>query len=67
LIDDRLKIADRSKTWLAKQVHCSPSSFCKLLRKSHIDTELLILISQVLKYDFFAHYTAFLCEDRNVE
>jgi hypothetical protein len=49
-------------TWLAKQVHCDSSSFFKLLKKNHIDTELLLRISLILNYDFFVHYTSLIRE-----
>jgi len=64
LITNRLKQEGRSKTWLAKQVNCDPSSLCKLLKKTHIDTELLFHISLVLNYDFFAFYSTSLCDNK---
>ncbi|MDR2962236.1 MAG: XRE family transcriptional regulator [Bacteroidales bacterium] len=52
---DYLKKTGRSKKWLAAQVHCEYSNFCKLLAKQYIDTELLIRISCALHHNFFSY------------
>jgi hypothetical protein len=64
LIQGKLKEQDRSKAWLAKKVSYDASSFCKLLNRNHIDTELLLLISKALDYDFFRHYSSFIIDTK---
>jgi len=32
---------------------------CKILKRDNINSELLLHISEILEYDFFAHYSAF--------
>jgi hypothetical protein len=56
----RLKEINRSKAWLAKEVHCDRSSFCKLLNRNYINTELLLQISLLLDKDFFTIYSAYI-------
>ena len=41
---------------LANQLHTDKSNMYKILRKSHIDTELLYRISQILNHNFFREY-----------
>jgi len=50
----------RSKKWLAEKTYYEYSYFCKILKKPSIDTELLLCISLLLQYDFFAVYSAHL-------
>jgi hypothetical protein len=57
LIRQKLEEKDRSMAWLARKVNCDSSNFCKLLTRSHINTELLFHISIILDEDFFAYYS----------
>jgi hypothetical protein len=59
IICQKLKAEGRTKKWLAEQVHCDQSNFCKLLEKPTMDTGLLMHISFVLKDDFFSYLTAY--------
>lgn len=43
----------RKHTWLAKQINTDPSNIAKILKKKHIDTALLLSISEALEHDFF--------------
>jgi hypothetical protein len=49
-----LKAEGRTKKWLAEQVHCNQSNFCKLLQKPTMDTGLLPQISLILQDNFFS-------------
>jgi hypothetical protein len=60
LIHEKLSENDRSIAWLAKNIHCDPSNLNKTLKQNHIDTELLLLISIVMDYDFFVFYSDFI-------
>jgi hypothetical protein len=57
IICQKLNAEGRTKKWLAEQVHCNQSNFCKLLQKPSMDTELLLKISFVLKDDFFSCFS----------
>lgn len=63
LIKEKLKERDLTASWLARQVHCDCSNFNKMLRKSHLDTELLMRISCILNFDFFIVYHNIFQED----
>jgi hypothetical protein len=65
LIHQKLKEIDRSKAWLARQICYDPSSFCKLLKRNYMDTELLLRISLILNYDFFTVYSDFIRAKKN--
>ena len=43
--------------WLARQIGCDRGNLSRHLDKEHIDPELLLKISIVLKTDFFAFYS----------
>ncbi len=63
IICNHLKSDGRSKKWLAEKVCCEYSSFCKILKKQFVDTELLLRISLVLQYDFFAFLSEYIAEN----
>ena len=58
LIHKKLEEQERSVAWLALKVRRKYSALSKILKRDYIDTTLLFHISDVLKYDFFAHYSA---------
>ena len=60
LIHEKLEEEKRSVAWLARKVHPKYDTFYKILKQDHIDTMLLLHISNILKYDFFVHYSALL-------
>jgi plasmid maintenance system antidote protein VapI len=64
IICQKLKAEGRTKKWLAEQVHCHPSNFCRLLQKPTMDTGLLMLISFTLKYNFATHLTDYFNENQ---
>jgi len=45
-----------SPSWLAQQINCNRTNIYKIYKKKHIDTELLIMISNALNYNFFKEY-----------
>ena len=53
-----MKEEGRTKKWLANQVGCDPSCLCKTLKKSSMDTALLMNICLALKHDFFEDFTS---------
>jgi hypothetical protein len=54
VITARLDAIERSQRWLSKRLCIEPSTLCKKLKKSYIETDLLMRISHHLDYDFFA-------------
>lgn len=42
--------------WLAQQLGCSRTNVYKIYEKSSIDTNTMLRLSKILKYDFFALY-----------
>lgn len=55
LINQKLKEQERSGAWLARKLFTDPSNVSKIIRKRHIDTELLMRVSLVLNFDFFKY------------
>lgn len=43
-----------SRTWLAKTIYCSRPNVNKILSRSYINTDSLLLISRALNHNFFA-------------
>jgi len=60
LIKQKLKEHERSIAWLAKKVNYSHTGLCKILKQNHINTVLLLQISEILKCDFFEYYSSLL-------
>ena len=64
LIQQKLKEQERSGAWLARKLFTDPSNVSKIIRKPHIDTELLLRISDVLDVDFFHYLSEFYTENK---
>ena len=64
-IQETLRDKGVSVKWLAKKIHCHPSSIYKIFQKQYIDTQLLLDISIVLNTDFFAYYSNFIKERKS--
>ena len=52
----------RTVTWLADEIDHDQSNLNKKLQKTHIHTDLLFKIAQVLKVDLFSCYSDLLKE-----
>ena len=52
LIQAELKAQGRTVIWFAKHIHCDRTNAYKIFNNSHIDSELLFRISQVLGHNF---------------
>jgi len=57
LILQKLKENGQAVSWLAKKVNSDRSNFYRILKRNHIDTQLLMDISSALNFDFFACYS----------
>jgi hypothetical protein len=60
LIQDVLTDGGRAASWLAKHLHCDNSNVYRIFKNPMINTQQLLKISQILDYDFFAHYSSIL-------
>ena len=57
IVKEKLKEKDLKIAWLARQVHCDESNFCKKLKNNDINNDLLYRISEILHEDFFAYFS----------
>ena len=57
LIKEKLDEKGLSAMWLAERIPCRRANVYKIFKKSSIDTELLLRISVVLKFDFSQYFT----------
>ena len=57
LIHEKLKKEERKVEWFAQKLRYDPTNIYKIFQKQHFDTELLLEISILLKYNFFIHYS----------
>lgn len=53
-IKQELERQERGVTWFARQLSCDRSNVYRIFQKESIDTNLLMRICIILKYDFFA-------------
>ena len=60
LIRDELRRQGHTNAWLAEQIGVTPRTLQKLFNKPSIDTQYLLLISQVLRTNFFRFYASVL-------
>ena len=56
-IREQVDKQEKTVVWLANQLSCSRTNIYKIYERPSIDTGLLLRISQILNYDFFALYT----------
>lgn len=56
IIKAKLKEQGRTTVWLASQIPCTPNHLYKVYANSHINTDLLIRISNILGYNFFQEF-----------
>lgn len=52
LIEEELHRQERSITWFAKRLYCDRSNVYAIFKRQSIDTEQLLRISIILKYNF---------------
>jgi plasmid maintenance system antidote protein VapI len=57
LICKKMKESGHTASWLARKMECHPSTIQKIFTKQHINTGVLMRISIILQYNFFAHYS----------
>lgn len=67
LIKNELERQERSITWFANKIGLDRSNVYRLFRKNSLDTYLLMRISLVLNYDFFALLSAELQERQHLQ
>ena len=57
LIREQVDSQGKSVVWLANQLSCSRTNVYKIYERPSIDTGLLLRISLILHYNFFAPYS----------
>lgn len=57
IIKAELENQGRSVSWLANALYTDRTNMYKIFKKAHIDTFLLLRISQILNHDFFKYYS----------
>lgn len=62
IIKTKLKEGKHSVVWFAQQLGCSRTNAYKIFSKHSIDSEELMKISMILKFDFFNVYSSELCQ-----
>lgn len=60
IIEHKVRAGGHSVTWLAGCLCCERTNIYSIFRRKSIDTGLLLRLSEVLNYDFFALYSDFL-------
>jgi UTP-glucose-1-phosphate uridylyltransferase len=65
IINEHLKANGITKQWLSKQICCSESCICKMLKKPNIDSDMILRISFILKHDFFQYLSDYYKENMN--
>ena len=58
IIHEQLRKDRRSVGWLAREIPCTRNHLYKVFRRSSLDTDLLLRISQVMNFNFFRYYSA---------
>ena len=56
-IEKELHKQQKSVAWFARQLGCSRTNVYKIFAKKTIDTDALVRISKILKFDFFVLYS----------
>lgn len=57
VIKQELERQERTVVWLARKLSCDRSNIYRIFQKESIDTNLLVRISVILQYDFFAGFS----------
>lgn len=55
-IQEKLKEQGRTVVWFAHAINCDRTNAYNIFARQSIDTELLVLISKVLGFNFFIYY-----------
>lgn len=53
LLQQKLRDDERTVTWLALKLNCSRTNIYLMFKKQYIDSEMLMRLSIVMKFDFF--------------
>jgi len=62
LIQNKMEEEGRKADWLAKKLHCHRNNIYRIYQQDHVHPELLLRISTILKFNFFAHYFNYINE-----
>lgn len=56
LIEEELRRQQRTVSWFARNLYCQRTNVYDIFKRRSIDTEMLLRISVILRYNFFRHY-----------
>jgi hypothetical protein len=62
-----LKEDGHSVVWLAAKMDCDRRKLYRTFDNYYIDTEMLLDISRILNYDFFADYSTYLADKQTTD
>lgn len=65
IIEKEIHRQERSITWFAKKLYCDRTNIYSIFKRKSIDTDLLLRISKILKYDFFKEYSSELTKEES--
>ncbi len=55
-IQEKLKEQGRTVVWFAQAINCDRTNAYDIFSRQSIDTELLVIISKALSFNFFIYY-----------
>ena len=58
LIQEQLKVDQRSVGWLAREIGCTRNHVYKIFSKFTLDSDLIFRISKAMNFNFFQYYTS---------
>ena len=66
LIQEQLKVDQRSVGWLSREIGCTRNHVYKIFNKPSLDGDLLLRISLSMHFNFFQYYSAAFIEGMKV-
>lgn len=56
IIEEELHHQGHSVTWFARKLFCDRTNVYKIFKRTSVDSDLLLRISNALNYNFFSYY-----------
>lgn len=57
LIQEELKVDQRSVGWLSREIGCTRNHVYKIFNKPSLDSDLILRISKAMNFNFFQYYS----------
>jgi len=55
-IKEKLEASEHTVAWLARKLNCDRTNIYRIYDRESVDTNLLLKISEALRFDFFVYY-----------